>query len=326
MTKLEELVSCIENDHIYIQTHNYPDQDALASAYGLQRLLEHKGIKSTICYKGQIDKLNTLAMKEILGMELVKIEDAVEMDDKSEIVIVDGQKGNVNMMDFPGQEIACIDHHKLQNTDCYRFADIRSGTGACSSIIASYFVENEIELDEKCATALLYGVKMDTNNLSRGVSDLDLDMFYILFKKANQDDIHKFDSSTLQMEDLKSYAAAIDNLKVYQHVGIVNIGENCAEAILGTMSDFILSLHEVRFSVVYSRRAGGIKFSVRSEEESLDAAFIIQEALQGLGSGGGHASMAAGFVANVDTDAKAYAVSKTVEERVIELVMKCSKK
>lgn len=324
MTKLDELIACITNKHVYIQTHNYPDQDALASAYGLQKLLEKSGITSTICYKGQIDKLNTLTMIEVLGIEIVKIEDAIEMSDKSEIIIVDGQKGNVNMMDFPGEEIACIDHHKLQKTDYYRFADIRSGTGACSSIIASYFVENDIEMDQKTATALLYGVKMDTNNLSRGVTDLDLDMFYMLYKKASQEDIHKFDSSTLQMEDLKSYAAAIDNLKVYQQVGIVNIGENCAEAILGTMSDFILSLYEVRFSVVYSRRAGGIKFSVRSEEESLDAARIIQEALKGLGSGGGHASMAAGFIADVENDEQMYNLSKTVEERIVELVMKCS--
>ena len=324
MTKLEELLSCIESNHVYIQPHNYPDQDALASAYGLHKLLEAKGISSTICYKGQIDKLNTLAMIEVVGMDVKKIDEVKGMTEKSEIIIVDGQKGNVNMMDFLGDEIACIDHHKLQKTDLYRFADIRSGTGACSSIIASYFVENDIEMDQKTATALLYGIKMDTNNFSRGVTDLDLDMFYMLYKKASQEDIRKFDSSTLQMEDLKSYAAAIDNLKVFQQVGIVNIGENCAEAILGTMSDFILSLHEVKFSVVYSRRAGGIKFSVRSEQESLDAARIIQNALKGLGSGGGHATMAAGFIANVDTDEQMYNLSKMVEERIVELVMKCS--
>ena len=35
MTKLEELVGIIGGESVYIQTHNYPDQDALASAYGL---------------------------------------------------------------------------------------------------------------------------------------------------------------------------------------------------------------------------------------------------------------------------------------------------
>ena len=56
MTKLDELVSVINVEHIYIQTHNFPDPDAISSAFGLQNLLFFKGIKSTICYKGKIDR------------------------------------------------------------------------------------------------------------------------------------------------------------------------------------------------------------------------------------------------------------------------------
>ena len=168
------------------------------------------------------------------------------------------------------------------------------------------------------ATALLYGIKMDTNNLSREVSDLDIDMFYMLFKKANRDSIRKFDCCSLQMEDLKAYSAAIENLRVFGNVGIVNIGKNCGEAILGTMSDFIMSLDEVTFSVVYSYRAGGIKFSVRNEEIGLDAAAVIRECLKGYGGGGGHATMAAGFIPNVEED-NVQNISKAIEERIIEM-------
>ena len=258
MTKLEELIKIIGDESVYIQTHNYPDQDALASAYGLKYLLEAKGIESTICYKGRVDKLNTIAMMEDLNITTVRIDEEDKMDETSKIIIVDGQKGNANVEDFIGDEVACIDHHKLQETDMYQFFDIRSDVGACSSIIASYFVENNIEMPVSVATALLYGIKMDTNNLSRGVSDLDIDMFYMLFKKADRDCIRKFDCCSLQMDDLKAYSAAIDNLRVFGNVGIVNIGKDCGEAILGTMSDFIMSLDEVTFSVVYSYRAGGI--------------------------------------------------------------------
>lgn len=320
MTKLDELMECIKQKHVFIQPHNYPDQDALASAYGLSYLLQTKGLDTTICYKGEIDKINTIAMVERLGIDVKKIEDIEFMNETSEIIIVDGQKGNVNMMDFVGNEIACIDHHKMQNTDMYRFADIRSGTGACASIITSYFIENNIEIPQNVATALFYGIKMDTNSLSRGVTDLDLLMYCKLFKIANMDEIRKLDSSTLAMEDLQAYACAINNLKVYNRVGIVNIGNDCAEAILGTMSDFILSLQEVTFSVVYSRRAGGIKFSVRSEDDRFDAAYIIQKALEGYGSGGGHASMAAGFVKDVDSDDMAEEISSVVEQRIVGLV------
>ena len=38
-TALDRLLAVITRPKVYIQTHNYPDQDALASAYGLQELL-----------------------------------------------------------------------------------------------------------------------------------------------------------------------------------------------------------------------------------------------------------------------------------------------
>lgn len=319
MTKLEELISKIKGHHVYIQTHNYPDQDALASAFGLKYLLEIHEIAADICYKGQVDKLNTVAMMETLDIETVYIDDAMQMDENSEIIIVDGQKGNSNLDDFIGNEIACIDHHKLQETDMYRFWDIRSDVGACSSIIASYYVENNIDMPISVATALLYGIKMDTDNLSRKVSDLDIDMFYYLFKRASRDAIRKFEGCSLQMDDLQAYMAAIKNLRVFGNVGFVNIGDNCAEAILGTMSDFVMSLDKVTFAVVYSRRAGGIKFSVRSEESSLDAAVIIKEALEGLGGGGGHATMAAGFAPNINSKTEALNVARKVEERILKM-------
>lgn len=319
MTKLEELISVIKGNSVYIQTHNYPDQDALAAAYGLKYLLEIHEIGADICYKGQVDKLNTVAMMETLDIETIYIDDADQMDETSEIIIVDGQKGNSNLDDFVGDEIACIDHHKLQETDMYRFWDIRSDVGACSSIIASYYIENDIDMPISVATALLYGIKMDTDNLSRGVSDLDIDMFYYLFKRASKDAIRKFEGCSLQMDDLQAYVAAIKNLRVFGNVGLVNIGDNCAEAILGTMSDFVMALDEVTFAVVYSRRAGGLKFSVRNEEPGLDAAKIIRDAMEGYGGGGGHATMAAGFAPNIDSEEEALRVARKIEERLLKM-------
>ena len=43
MTKLDELVTQINREHVYIQTHNFPDPDAIASAFGLQELLKLRG-------------------------------------------------------------------------------------------------------------------------------------------------------------------------------------------------------------------------------------------------------------------------------------------
>lgn len=197
MTKLEELLSIITKDLVYIQMHNYPDQDALASAYGLQVLLEVKGIKSTICYDGQIDKYNTLKMIELLHIDIYNNKEFT-MEEEDEIILVDGQMGNVNMVNFIGKKVACIDHHPKQEVLEYRFYDIRSEIGACASLIAEYFVDNKIEISMEIATALCYGIKMDTANLSRSGIDLDIDMFCLLYKKADKDILFGFDHCSLR--------------------------------------------------------------------------------------------------------------------------------
>ena len=323
-TALDRLVTVITKPHVYIQTHNYPDQDALASAYGLQELLRYKGIESTICYQGEIDKANTVAMTEELGLVLYDVDD-LPFVSEDEIILVDGQKGNVNLEELIGNEIACIDHHPMQDTDSYRFYDIRE-VGACATVIAEYFFENEIPVSEKVATALVYGIKMDTANLMRQTTDADVDMFCAMYKKANLDLIRKFESHSLILTDLEAYREALKDLKIYGHnVGMANVGADCSEAMMGTLSDFIMSLDVVDFSVVYSYRAGGLKLSVRSELPQADAGKIVRQALAGYpGGGGGHAGMAGGFVADL-SEAEAETAEYVIKERMVELVAECMK-
>lgn len=318
MSDLEQLIKCIKKKHVFIQTHNYPDQDALSSALGLQALLANFKIKSTICYQGLVDKFNTLKMVELLDIEIHHVKD-IDMTDEDEIIIVDGQQGNVNMEELSGIKIACIDHHALQDTSYYRYYDIRSEVGACASLIASYFVENEVPLTKNVATALLYGIKIDTSNLTRGVSDLDIDMFYYLYKKADIATIRIIESCSIGKDDLQSYLKAIADLRVYGNVGVANIGNDCSEAMIGTVSDFLITLSEVEFTLVYSYRAGGLKLSVRSIQDEVDASEIMKAALIRIGDGGGHGSMAAGFIPNIRDEETATKVASLVEQRVIKL-------
>lgn len=320
MTKLDELMQVITKDHVYIQMHNYPDQDALASAFGLQVLLADRGIKSTICYNGGIDKHNTLRMIELLHITIYN-NSQFAMDEEDEIILVDGQMGNVNVLNFIGRKIACIDHHPMQDVSEYRFYDIRSGIGACSSLIAYYFIENHIEITKEVATALVYGIKMDTANLSRRASDLDIDMFSLMYKIADKDILYGMESSSLRKNDLLAYQDAISNLRLHGRIGIAKIGDDCSEAIIGSISDFLLTLAEVDFTLVYSYRVGGLKFSVRSESKAVDAGKIIKEALTGIGDGGGHATMAAGFLPDLKSESEVKEMGRLVEQRIIDLVM-----
>ncbi len=322
MNKLQELIRNINSSHVYIQTHNFPDPDAIASAYGLSVLLKQYGINSTICYKGKIERFSTNGFIGKLDIKLQSLDDIPEMDEHDEIILVDSQKGNANIIDAKGNEIICIDHHPSfeENSDfSYRYSDIRPEVGACATIIASYFFENNIPIDKKVATALLYGIKNDTMGLSRGVSSLDVNVYRKLFDLCDMSIIQEFEHCSLKFEDLKAFASAINSIKIYDNISFANAGYNCPEALIATVCDFMLDLVVVDFSVVYSIKSDGIKLSIRSQGE-IDAGNIANEALNGIGGGGGHATMAGGFVPFKEEGANVNALIGDIENRFLGVI------
>lgn len=300
MTRLDEIVSVLTKKHVYIQTHNFPDPDAIACAYGMKVLLKKRGITATICHRGKIDSYSTSKLVEVLKIQMTEFEDMnfeEKLKDDDEIILVDSQKGNANISDMKGTAVVCIDHHPVMDKDsvCYRFADIRPNMGACATMVGQYFIEEGIPFDKKVATLLTYGIRTDTANLSRGVSKEDILMLAELFDKTDYSLIHRLQNSSLYREDLRTYSKAIKNTEIYHNISFTNIGKNCPETLIATICDFMLELVEVEVSVVYSVRDGGVKLSVRSDDPKLDAGRITKRALKGIGDGGGHAAMAGGF-------------------------------
>lgn len=292
--KWSKLVELLENQVVYLQTHNYPDPDSLASAYGIQVFLRAHGVDSVICYAGNIEKNSTKHMMEEFGIEAVHIDDIQDMKESDYIVTIDAQKYNSNITDFPGDEVACIDHHSTIIPCAYKYSDIRI-CGACSSIVASYFKESEVSMDVNTATALLYGIKMDTDSFNRGVTAFDIEMFSYLHAYADNKRISALYNNNMEIEDLYAYGEAIRNIKIFDNVGFASISFDCPDALIAMISDFILGLDVVELSVVYATRDGGYKFSVRNETEFYHAGTVTQKALEGIGGGGGHFTMAGGF-------------------------------
>lgn len=294
MADYHKLIELLKGHKVYLQTHNFPDPDALASAFGLKMFLKEFDIDTIICHRGMIEKNNTKRMCDLFSIETTNDGMLVEMKPEDYIVTIDGQKYNSNFVDLPGDEVACIDHHPTMIECEYKYKDVRI-CGACSSIIADYFKQSGIVPDENTATALLYGLKMDTDAFNRGVTTFDIEMYDFLFKYSNNEKIAHLLNSTMEIDDLHAYGEAIKNIKIYDNVGIAKMNFECPDALIAMVSDFILCLDVVEFAVIYATRKGGYKFSVRSETSYLDAGKIINKALEGIGSGGGHLTMAGGY-------------------------------
>ncbi len=291
----KRLVKLLKGHVVYLQTHNFPDPDALSAAYGMQAFLQANGVESTICYAGKIEKNSTKRMIDEFGIEAVHIDELSHMKKVDYIVTIDAQKYNSNITDFIGDEVACIDHHPTIVPCSYEYSDIRI-CGACCSIVTDYFIKSGTSMDTNTATALLYGLKMDTDSFNRGVTDFDIEMYAYLHKLADNQKITSMYNNNMELEDLYAYGEAIRNIQIYDNVGFAKISFDCPDGLIAMISDFILELDVVEFSVIYAVRDGGYKFSVRNETEIYHAGTITARALEGLGGGGGHFSMAGGVI------------------------------
>ena len=232
------------------------------------------------------------------------------------IVTVDAQKFNANITDFIGNEVACIDHHPTFIQCEYQYKDIRL-VGACATLVAQYFKESGTPIDSNTATALLYGMKIDTDSWSRGVTLLDIQMFEYLFPYIDEEKMKLMNKSSMELKDLRAYGAAIQNIRLYDNIGFAEIPFNCPDALVGMVSDFILDLDVVEFAVVYAKREDGLKFSIRSELKYLNAGEITAKALKEIGTGGGHAAMAGGFVPIEMVEKFGYLYDDEIQQRFV---------
>ncbi len=280
---------------VFLQPHNFPDHDAVATAFGLQHLLASRGVPSQIVYDGDIQRDSLRTMIAELEVD-IRPQHEVTRRETDAIVVVDGCKGNKNVTDLVGTEVAVIDHHQVEAPDDVPLVDIRPDVGSCSTIVHSYYLELGLEPTRAVATALLVGLNTDTAQLTRGVSELDVEAFAHLYRQADVVLHNSILRNYIQSKDLSFLRFALEHARVETGVLFCHFPEGCNQNLLGILGDFFLAVQEVEVVVLCATNAGGVNLSMRSERRGVNAAAVIQQALAGIGFGGGHRDMAGGVV------------------------------
>ena len=284
-------------NHIYIQPHDFPDHDAVASAFGLKNLLSAENINSTIIYKGTIQRNSLKNLIDDLKIEMIP-EQECNLKQEDKIVIIDGCKGNKNVSDLIGDEIAVIDHHEAVSPDDVIFSDIRPHLGSCSTLVYSYWKQLGKEISPGIATALMVGLLVDTLLMTRGVSQEDVTTYSELYALCDIQFVNRLLRNNIQQKDLLYYKKAIEEVVIKNKVAFCFLEEGCNQNLLGILGDFFLSLQEVDLVLLCAKNNSTVNFSIRSELKKWNAAKIIQSTLDGIGFGGGHQDMAGGIIKN----------------------------
>ena len=293
---IKELINSLKTPgFVYIQPHDFPDCDAIASSFGLKYLFSLYGIESEIIYAGELERESLNRFIRETEIPVTHIDD-IAMKEHDKIVIVDGCKGLKNVTDFIGDEVGVIDHHRVNKPEDVEFVDVRREYGACSTMIAMYYHELGIEIPSNIASALLLGINVDTALLTREVNEKDLEMFLSCYKRADVVYVNSLLRNKIEKADLDYYKHLIENLEFYNSFAFCYFPEGCTQNLLGILADFVLSLNEADFVFLCAKNSAVINISVRNEMPGKDASLIVRKTLDGIGFGGGHTNMAGGLI------------------------------
>ncbi|QAU13036.1 bifunctional oligoribonuclease/PAP phosphatase NrnA [Halorubrum sp. BOL3-1] len=277
---------------LLIVAHDNPDPDAIASALGLARVAASIGVDADACYGGEIAHQENRAMVNLLDIGLRSF-DEIDLDDYAGVALVDHSRAGINDSLPEGHPVdVVVDHHPPRGPVAGSFVDIRPAVGATSTLISEYLSRFGIAPDRDLATALLYGIRIDTKDFTRATAIDDFRAAAALLAYADESTLERVESPSVSPETLRVLATAIGNRDVRGSVVGSCVGEITDRDALAQAAERLLDLDGVTVTFVYGYMDGVIYGSARARGADLDAGELLRDALDPVGSAGGHATMA----------------------------------
>jgi nanoRNase/pAp phosphatase (c-di-AMP/oligoRNAs hydrolase) len=158
---------------------DFPDPDALSCAWAYQLIAQQYDIKCEIIYAGTLSHQENIALVKLTTLpaqrwtlQTLKTKD---LSSYQGFVLIDNQGTTSQLLPVVQQAgvplVVVIDHHSLQSELKAEFVDIRPYVRATATIFTQYLqtgilkLDNSISQHVKCATALMHGLRSDTNRL-----------------------------------------------------------------------------------------------------------------------------------------------------------------
>jgi len=294
--KVKELLGLLGTKRtLLIVMQDNPDPDSIASAAALRRLARTAGdVLCSIAYGGVIGRSENRALADYLGLNFRPIAD-VDPTRFDAIALVDTQPrtGNNSLPDTLVPDIV-LDHHPLlPTTRDIAFADVRSNYGALSTMMLEYLVEAEIAPGAPLATALLYAIRTDTQDLGRNAIQADAKAIETLFPLANGRMLGEIQQGAVGVSYFKTLAHALDEASVLGRCVFAILGTVDNPDMVAELADLFRRSDQADWSLCSGVCLGKVWVSLRTSGPDLDAAAIARRLIDGLGTGGGHGMFAA---------------------------------
>jgi nanoRNase/pAp phosphatase (c-di-AMP/oligoRNAs hydrolase) len=315
MSKAAELAALLElhrGEKHAIVMQDYPDPDAISSAWAHKMIAARYGIDCDFVYEGRISHQENLALVQLADVELVRYNEGDDLKQYHGTVFVDNQGTTAALTDrftaLGVPVLVIVDHHEKQDRINAQYTDIRK-IGATATIYTEYIREGLLELNKgdashiRLATALMHGIRSETSGLVRArEEEMAASTFLTRFTDQSMlEDILSVKRSKQVMDVIRQ---SLENREIRESYSISGVGYLRSEDrdAIPQAADFLLTEENVHTAIVYGIIIKGdremVVGSMRTSKVTLNPDEFLKEALGATETGryyGGGRRGAGGF-------------------------------
>jgi nanoRNase/pAp phosphatase (c-di-AMP/oligoRNAs hydrolase) len=318
--RFEKIENIVKGKRVLILVHNNPDPDAIAAGWAFSFILKKKlQARSLLVYGGRIMRAENRAMIRLLRIG-IKSWEKIDSRRFKVIALVDTQPGTGNnSLPKSVRPSLVIDHHPLRKrTLSIPYADVRPNYGSTATILTEYLMEAGLPLTKRMATALYYGIKADTQNLGRDATEADDRAATTLYGKVQLRKLSQIEHPELPRQYFMEFDKAVHRARIYDKLVVSDMGFLTNPDMVGLISDLLISMSGVRWSLVMGNDNSQLIFSLRTKHWNQNAGRMAQRLVKGLGTAGGHGMVAGGQIPTYGFPLKKeQTVCETLEGRLL---------
>jgi len=282
---------------LLILMHDYPDPDALASAYALQFIAERLySIRSRIVYGGFIGRIENQEMVRLLKIPAYKLRPS-DFRKFENIALVDTQPSFENNPFPPNRKPSIlIDQHVVGSAPEADFKLIEIDAGATSAILAQELLALEVQIPVRLATALVYGILSDTLDFSRAARHETVETYLKLLPMSDVRILARIQKPIRPRKFFRDLVVGITHAQIRQKLIVSHLGIVESPDLVSQTADFLLTCEGIQWAFCTGRNRDNIHVSLRTSNPDGKAGVILRDIFDHPRQAGGHGQIAGGKI------------------------------
>ncbi|MFC1762628.1 bifunctional oligoribonuclease/PAP phosphatase NrnA [Planctomycetota bacterium] len=297
--RFEQLMSLFDGEsRLLIVMQDHPDPDSIAAAVALRRLVNAlTEVKCSIAHGGTVGRGENRALVKYLNLNLHPI-DGMEFERYDLIAMVDAQPGAGNHS-LPAGVLPdiVIDHHPCrQLTREVPYSDVRREYGSTCTILVEYLVHANVSLETSLVTAMLYGIRSDTQDLGREAMQADIEAFEYLYPMANKRMLSAIQRGSVPRAYFQMLSEALRCARIYDKALVTCLGAADNPDMVAEVADLFLREDQTAWTLCMGVFEEKMLLSLRTSEDGGRADQVMKRIVARRGTGGGHQTYAGGQI------------------------------